>query len=243
MFSNARRIYRESLKPADSLFNLYIARPPAAVIVAALAKTRVTPNQVTIISMLIQIAAAAVLIGVPGWVGLLIGVAGIELSYVFDCVDGQLARVTGRSSAVGGLFDFLMDELKAYVLIGALAARWHLHDGGGLTPLFVGLGTLIVVASALALTKFTRTAEYAEATGTERVANGTAAGSRKGPLWPVMMVARLISQYPVTLPIFAVFGRMDIFLYAYGGVHLLYLGQTTLSVLLKLGRFAPKEQA
>lgn len=118
MFSNARRIYRESLKPADSLFNLYIARPPAAVIVAALAKTRVTPNQVTIISMLIQIAAAAVLIGVPGWVGLLIGVAGIELSYVFDCVDGQLARVTGRSSAVGGLFDFLMDELKAYVLIG-----------------------------------------------------------------------------------------------------------------------------
>jgi phosphatidylglycerophosphate synthase len=243
VFSNARRIYRESLKPADSLFNLYIARPPAAVIVAALAKTRVTPNQVTIISMLIQVAAAGILIGIPGWLGLLLGVATIELSYIFDCVDGQLARVTGRSSVVGGLFDFLMDELKAYILVAALAVRWHLHEGGELLALFVGLGTLVVVASAIALTKFTRTAEYAEATGTEQVKHGTSAGSRKGPLWPVMMGALLISQYPVTLPIFAVFGRMDIFLYAYGGVHLLYLGQTTLGVLLKLGRFAQKEQA
>ncbi|MGK0358420.1 MAG: phosphatidylglycerophosphate synthase [Bradymonadia bacterium] len=238
MFAKARRIYRESLKPADSLFNLYIARPPAAVVVAGLANTRVTPNQVTVVSMLVQLIAAALFIAVPGWLGLVLGVVAVELSYIFDCVDGQLARVTGRSSPVGGLFDFLMDELKAYVLVAALAARWYLHDGGGVLALFVGLGTLVVVASAIALTKFTRTAEYAEATGTAQVQNGTSAGQRKGPLWPIMMAARLISQYPVTLPIFAVFGRMDIFLYAYAGVHVLYLGQTTLGVLLKLARFA-----
>lgn len=238
MFAKARRIYRESLKPADSLFNLYIARPPAAVVVAGLANTRVTPNQVTVISMLVQLVAAALFIAVPGWLGLLLGVAAVELSYIFDCVDGQLARVTGRSSPVGGMFDFLMDELKAYVLVAALAARWYLHDGGGALALFVGLGAVVVVASAIALTKFTRTAEYAAATGTAQVQHGTSAGQRTGPLWPLMMAARLISQYPVTLPLFAIFGRMDIFLYAYAGVHLLYLGQTTLGVLFKLARFA-----
>lgn len=243
VFSTVRRIYRESQKPADSLFNRYLARPPAAVVVAALANTRVTPNQVTVASMGLQLVAAALLIAIPGWLGLLLGVAMVEISYVFDCVDGQLARVTGRTSPVGSLFDFLMDELKAYVLVGALAARWHLHEGGGAWALFVGLITLVVVGSAIAVTKFTRTPEYAEATGTAQVAHGTAVGRKSGPLWPIQMVARLVSQYPVTLPIFAAFGRMDVFLYAYAGVHLLYLGQTTLVVLLKLGRFAPKDDA
>lgn len=243
VLSNARRIYRESQKPADSLFNRYIARPPAAVVVAALANTRVTPNQVTVVSMLLQLVAAALFVAIPGWLGLLLGVVMVEVSYIFDCVDGQLARVTGRTSPVGSLFDFLMDELKAFVLVGALAVRWHLHEGGEAWALIVGVITLVVVASAIALTKFTRTPEYAEATGTAQVKHGTSAGRKSGPLWPIQMIARLVSQYPVTLPIFAAFGRMDIFLYAYAGVHLLYLGQTTLVVLIKLGRFAPKGDA
>ena len=55
--------------------------------------------------------------------------------------------------------------------------------------------------------------------------------------------ARLISQYPQTLPIFALFGALDAFLYAYGAVHLLYVGRTALVVTLKLGRFAPPPAA
>ena len=47
----------------------------------------------------------------------------LELSYVLDCVDGQLARLRGTSSPVGAHFDFLMDELKAFLLVGATAAR------------------------------------------------------------------------------------------------------------------------
>jgi len=55
------------------------------------------------------------------------------------------------------------------------------------------------------------------------------------------MLARSISQYPFSLPIFAAVDRLDIFLYAYAAVHLLYLGRTTLVVLLRLGRFAPPD--
>ncbi|MCB9528943.1 MAG: CDP-alcohol phosphatidyltransferase family protein [Myxococcales bacterium] len=242
MFAEIRRIYRQSLKPADSYFNLYLARPLAAPLVAAFARTRVTPNQVTFLSITVALAAMVPLVWLPGPLGLWLGVAGIELAYVLDCVDGQLARLTGRTSPVGGELDFLMDELKAYLLVAAVAARWHLHDGGGALALFVGLATLVVIGAALSLTRFVRTPEYAEATGTERQRHGTSAGAarqRRSPLWPVEMLARLISQYPACLPIFAVVDRLDVFLYAYGAVHLLYVGRTALVLLLRLGRFAP----
>jgi len=213
-------------------------------VVAALARTRVTPNQVTLVSMVIAVAGFALLAAVPGTWGLVLGILGIELAYIFDCADGQLARVTGRTSPVGGELDFLMDEFKAYLLVAAIATRWHLHDDGGDTAIYVGLGTLVIIGWALASTRFFRTPEYAAATGTARQQHGQAAGAaraRKTPLWPVEMLARLISQYPATLPIFAIVDRLDVFLYAYAAVHLLYVGRSAMIVLLRLGRFAPSD--
>lgn len=243
MLTEIRRIYRESLKPADSYFNLYLARPPAAAVVALLARTRTTPNQVTFVSIFVFALAMAGLVALPGWLGLLVGVGLVELSYIFDCADGQLARLTKRSSPVGALLDFLMDELKAYMLVAGLTARAWLHEGGGVTALLIGLGTLVVIGSALSLTKFVRTPEYAEATGTRQLKHGEASAAshqRTSPLWPVQFAARMISQYPTTLPLFALANRLDLFLYAYAGVHVLYIGQTALVVLLRLGRFAPR---
>jgi phosphatidylglycerophosphate synthase len=243
MFAEIRRIYRESQKPADSYFNLYLARPLAAVVVALLARTRVTPNQVSFLSIAVFALAMVGLVLLPGWAGLLLGVGLVEVSYVFDCADGQLARLTKRSSPVGALLDFLMDELKAYLLVAGIALRWHLHDAGGVYALVLGVGTLVIIGSALSLTKFVRTPEYAQATGTKQLKHGEASGAshqRSGPLWPVQFVARLISQYPTTLPLFAAANHLDWFLYAYAGVHVLYIGQTALVVVWRLGRFAPR---
>jgi phosphatidylglycerophosphate synthase len=240
MFSEIRQTYQDSMKPADSLFNLYVARPLAAPLVVLFSRTPITPNQVTLLSILPMLAGLVAWLTLPGSWGLWLGVIGVELAYIMDCVDGQLARVTGRTSIIGGELDFLMDELKAVLLIGALTVRWSLFDGGGTEAFIVGIATLAVLAIALSLTRFIRTDLYAEATGTEKQNHGEAAGAarqRKSPLWPVEMVARLISQYPVTLPLFAAFGRMDLFVWAYGVVHVLYAGRTFLSIMLRLGRF------
>jgi phosphatidylglycerophosphate synthase len=35
----------------------------------------------------------------------------LELSYILDCTDGQLARLKHQTSPVGAHLDFLMDEL------------------------------------------------------------------------------------------------------------------------------------
>ncbi|MFN3200420.1 MAG: CDP-alcohol phosphatidyltransferase family protein [Bradymonadia bacterium] len=239
MLAEIRRIYRNSLKPADSLFNLYIARPLAAPWVWLFARTPITPNQVTLISMAVMVISALPLLLWPGPWGLALGVLLIEFSYILDCADGQLARLTGRTSEAGGLLDFLMDELKALLLVGTLCARWRLHEGGGEYALWVGLITLVIVPGALFITHFLRSPEYARATGTTPLKHGEAAGEasqRSGPLWPVKALARLVSQYPATLPIFAALGQMAIFVYAYAAVHALYVAQSVVTIIWKLGR-------
>ena len=243
LFSEVFRIYKKSLKPADSLFNIYLARPLAAFVVTVLARTRISPNQVTLLSILPMVAGVIAFVTLPGPMGLWLGVIGVELAYILDCADGQLARVTRTSSPVGGELDFLIDELKAYLLIGGLTVRWALEvPSGEHTPYWVGVSTLVLLGSALSLTKFIRTDEYAQATNAERQGHGQAvaeARERSTPLWPVLMAARLISQYPVSLPIFAAFNRMDLFVWAYGVVHMLYAGKTAAIVTIRLGRFRP----
>ncbi len=252
-------LYKQSLKPNDSLFNLYLARPLAAPLVYLFAQTRVTPNQVTFMSTLIMIIALIALSSIAGPLGLLIGVIGVELSYVFDCVDGQLARVTGRTSEVGGDLDFMMDELKAYLLIVAIGLRGAFTEGdtpwlgapvlmgvdSQTWPLICSIFALLVTASAITLTRFIRSERYAIATGSKAQKHGQSAGEGRsgGPLWPIKMIARLITQYPASLPIFALTNTLDIFLYAYGVLHLLYVAQASLGIFIKLGRFAPQNNA
>ena len=74
-------------------------------------------------------AGAAMLALWPGWRALVIAAGVIELSYVLDCVDGQLARLKGTSSPIGAHLDFLMDELKAFLLIAAVGIRLWLPSG------------------------------------------------------------------------------------------------------------------
>ena len=77
-----------------------------------------TPNLVTIIGLLIAVAAAY-LIGIGLWWagGLVALFAGI-----FDMFDGALARNTGRASDFGALLDSTIDRVsEAVVLLGVLA--------------------------------------------------------------------------------------------------------------------------
>ena len=115
--------YQKTRKRPDLFWNTYVCRPPAAVIVHLLAGTRVTPNQITLSAFVVASGAAAMIALLPGYWGLLAGVLVFQFSYVLDCVDGMLARLRGIQSPVGHLLDFLMDEIKAFVLLGAVAVR------------------------------------------------------------------------------------------------------------------------
>ncbi len=241
MASEVAAIYRASKKKQDiNWFTEWIARPPAAVVVYALRKTPITPNQVTFLSAFLAAGACALLIACLGWWPLVIAAAVFELSFVLDCADGMLARLRKVASPLGHLLDFLMDELKAMLLYGAVAVRmWR--ETGDARMLVVGIAGGFCLASGIALTSFMRRPEYGAKPPTE---DGQPAelGRRRGvvglALFAIEWPARVIVHYPQYIWICALANRIDIYFWAYGAVNALYLAKSLAVILVRLGRFA-----
>lgn len=240
MASDIAAIYRASKKKKDiNRFTEWIARPPAAVIVFALRKTAITPNQLTFLSAIVAAAACAMFALCPGWTWLIIAAAVFEFSFVLDCADGMLARLRAISSPLGHLLDFLMDELKAMLLYACVAVRlWR--ESGDPHLLIAGLAGGFFLAAGLTLTSFTRRSEYGAKPPTE---DGQPAevGRRTGlvghAVYAVESAARVVVHYPQYLWIVALTNRIDVFFWAYGAVNALYFLRTMAAITLRLGRF------
>jgi phosphatidylglycerophosphate synthase len=236
--------YRRTRKPKDILWNRWVARPLAAVLIVPLARTRITPNQITLATLPVFLAGAALCAFGLGYGALVAGAAVIELSYVLDCADGQLARLKGTSSPAGAHLDFLMDELKAFSLVAAVALRlWgEAHEARWLVE---GLAALAVVAGAISLTTFMRRPEYAKATGaavsqgTGDYGEGFEAPAPPRPLTPLALVeaiGRFIVHYPSYILFVALANRIDLFLHAYLAMNAAYAARALLTITRKLGR-------
>ena len=89
MWSEIAAIYRASKKKRDiNAFTEWIARPPAAVVVYALARTPITPNQVTFLSAFVAAGACAMFIFLPGYWWL------VAAAFVFSALDQCSASIS-----------------------------------------------------------------------------------------------------------------------------------------------------
>jgi phosphatidylglycerophosphate synthase len=231
---SALEVYRKTRKVPDLFWNARVCRPLGAVIVDAIQGTRVTPNQITLAALLVAGAAAVMLIGLRSYWGLVLAILVYEFSYVLDCVDGMLARWRGTASPVGHLLDFLMDEIKAFAILAAVAVRLFLERS---EPWFLllGLGGLVALASGVALTTFMRRPELGALAGA-----APAKERRRGPLGWLESFAKLLVHYPSYIWLAAAFNRIDLYFYPYIAVNTLYAGGALLSVALRHGRFEPR---
>lgn len=138
VFEQIKALHRETTAGAkEGLAFKYFSRPLASTILYFIRDTGITPNQVTILSLIVGIAGSAVHLSVLSWAGLLLGGALFMLAHVLDALDGQLARLKKAGSALGMHFDFFIDEIKAYLMYVALGLRlwWQTADSGaGLAP-------------------------------------------------------------------------------------------------------------
>jgi hypothetical protein len=114
--------YRKGLKsPAvEELFDLVVYRPVAFLFVKLIRGTRVTPNQLTFLSLIFGVLGGMSLaVGTPA----ALDAAGvfIILYNVVDCSDGQLARMNGTGTHLGRILDGVADyvvSLACYLGIG-----------------------------------------------------------------------------------------------------------------------------
>ena len=100
----------------------YGFRPLAHIVVVALAPLRVPPPAVVLLAAGTGIGAAVEL----GRGHLVAAALLVQLKTVLDNADGQLARLTGRTSAFGRYLDSECDLLVNAALFAALGSPWAL---------------------------------------------------------------------------------------------------------------------
>jgi phosphatidylglycerophosphate synthase len=126
--SEAAFDYRKSLKnvksypfihrylPVDRL----LVRPPASLIVRAVFRTSVTPNQLTITSFVLALVAGLFyLTGKPAF--FVLGGCLAMLSTIFDNADGMLARAKDMTSRYGAFLDLFLDRIADFAVLAGVA--------------------------------------------------------------------------------------------------------------------------
>ena len=103
-----------------------------------------SPDQVTVVGAAFGALGIALLFPPIGWWSI-IGVLAIQIGYILDFSDGQVARLTGRTSAAGSYLDWLT---HFYIPVGAcLAMAASVAWSSGTYALLV-LGTIAALELA-----------------------------------------------------------------------------------------------
>ena len=118
--------YQKSLKKSNASFlnrtirvNKFLNRPVASLLVRALLRTNITPNQVTVTSFLIGCVGAA-FFALGGHGDLILGGILVQLASVLDCADGMLARAKDAGTRYGAYLDIFLDRVFECLLFGGI---------------------------------------------------------------------------------------------------------------------------
>ncbi|HEX2056741.1 MAG TPA: CDP-alcohol phosphatidyltransferase family protein [Actinomycetota bacterium] len=95
----------------------YLYRPLSTRAARVLEGTPITPGHVTLVSALLSTSGAVAFGYRSYWLGAALSLLGI----ITDCIDGDLSRLTGRSSTVGAFLDSVMDRWTDAAMIVGLA--------------------------------------------------------------------------------------------------------------------------
>jgi phosphatidylglycerophosphate synthase len=121
IFSYILNLYKKSMKPAelDEPLVFFFYRPLSFIIAFFCYPLPVSPNAITILRGLTGIAAG-ILFALGSTDALFYGGIILFLSILFDCADGQLARMRGTHSKFGTIVDSIADVVTfVFIYLGA----------------------------------------------------------------------------------------------------------------------------
>ncbi|MGW7047685.1 CDP-alcohol phosphatidyltransferase family protein [Streptomyces avermitilis] len=144
-------VRRITQKKRDAWWTVLLVDPVATPLVRQVAlRTRITPNQLTWGAFLLGLASA-VCFAFGDWRWLVAGAVVYHLSFILDCMDGKVARLTGQGSVFGAWLDFVFDRIRVAVCAVALMAGQYERTGDTtyiwLAAAVVGLDTLRYINS------------------------------------------------------------------------------------------------
>lgn len=126
-----------AVKSDDGFFTTFLVSSYSRYVARWAARRGLHPDQVTVASLLVGlVAAAAFALGtLPGMVA---GAVLLQVAFMLDCVDGQLARYTRRFTVRGAWLDSVSDRAKEYAVLAGLALGGVRTDGDETVWLLAG---------------------------------------------------------------------------------------------------------
>ena len=209
------KLWASLASPLDGLVDRLINRPLGRPLSKLLVHTRISPNQVSLASILIGLASAWFFLRGYFVVGALV----FQLSAIIDCVDGDLARALHKQSRLGKWLDLGGDQVVHVAVFAALGVGVFRSDPS--VPA-VALGGSAVVGVLLCFAVILRSLRQPV--------------SHRSPLANKLLDAAANRDFSILLLALAIFDQMDLFLWMAGiGIHVFWI--TLLA--LNSGRAAP----
>jgi phosphatidylglycerophosphate synthase len=210
-----RKLWASLTSTADGLVDRFVNRPLGRPFSKLLVRTPISPNQVSIVSILIGVASA--------WFfargHFIAGVLVFQLCAIVDCVDGDLARALFKQSRLGKWLDLGGDQIVHFSVFAAIG---------------IGVARLDPSVPALALGSSAALGVLLCFAVIVRAFRQPAA--QRGPLLNKLLDATANRDFSVLLLALAIFGRMDLFLWMAGiGIHVFWIAL----LALHSGRAAP----
>jgi phosphatidylglycerophosphate synthase len=199
-----RKLWASLTSSADGLVDRFFNRPVGRPLSKLLVRTTVSPNQVSILSILVGLLAA--------WFfargSFLVGALVFQLCAILDCVDGDLARALFKQSRLGKWLDLGGDQIvhvSVFAAIGIGVARLDPTIPALALGASAALGVLLCFAVILRALR-------------QPVAQRSA-------LLNKLLDATANRDFSVLLLFLAIIGRMDLFLWLAGiGIHVFWIG-------------------
>jgi 1L-myo-inositol 1-phosphate cytidylyltransferase / CDP-L-myo-inositol myo-inositolphosphotransferase len=131
-------------KPTDQIIARTVNRRISGPITRLLLRTGLTPDVATLLAFATTLAAAALIaLGDPWW-AMTAGGVGVMLGCALDGVDGELARVSGRTSRRGAALDTLLDRYADLAVVVGLAVGAGASSGDWAWAFAAGCGCLLI---------------------------------------------------------------------------------------------------
>jgi phosphatidylglycerophosphate synthase len=142
------------------LFTESVNQPLASYLCVLANRVGAPPTVLTLLNLVIGLGTSIAVIALAPYLrsgsvpAVVVGPAALvlwQLAYTLDCADGQLARVTGRSSPAGARIDVLCDvalQISLVTAVSMVAAAYH-RTPVWLVAAFAGTWTVNLVTSVM----------------------------------------------------------------------------------------------
>lgn len=200
---------------ADGLVDRYLNRPIGRPLSRFLVRTSISPNQISVVSILVGIASA--------WFfatgAFVLGAVVLQFCAIIDCIDGDVARAALKQSPLGKWLDLAGDQVvhfSVFAAIGIGVAR----SNPSVPALALGASAALgVIFSFAVIVRALR----------------QPAGER-GALLNKLLDSTANRDFSVLLLVLALIGKMELFLWLAGtGIHLFWIAL----LVLQSGRARP----